>query len=115
MKVESPWEIHTRVFPDGIVESEVEISRDYLQHLVGPRFNVVYEIYDLLKDITDYRRICIKPLGRCINDVIENIGIELRAPRALMPWKPLIAVVSLMALTPVIGKVSKSSVFHLLQ
>ena len=115
MRIEPPWEVHARVFPDGIIESEVEISRDYLQHLIGPRFNVVYETYDSLRDITDGKRICIKPLGRCISDVIENIGIELRAPRSLIPWKPLVAMASIIALTQVMGRVSKASVFHLLQ
>ena len=115
MKVKPPWEIHTRIFPDGTIESEVEVSRDYLQHLIGPRFNVVYEAYDLLRGIPDDKRICIKPLGRCISDVVENIGIELKSPKALIPWRPLIFMASLIALTSIIGKASKSSVFHLLQ
>ncbi len=68
-----------------------------------------------MRSLADDRRICIKPLGRCISDVIENIGIELRAPRALIPWKPLVVMASIIALTPVMSKVGKSSVFHLLQ
>ena len=115
MRVEPPWEIHARVFPDGTIESEVEVSRDYLQHLIGPRFNVVYETYDLLRDVIGDKRICIKPLGRCISDVIENIGIELRAPKPLIPWKPLVAIASMIALTQVMGRVGKASVFHILQ
>ena len=105
MRIEPPWEIHVRVFPDGTIGSEVEVSRDYLQHLVGPRFNVVYEIYELLRGVSNDRRICVKPLGRCVSDVIENIGIELRAPKSLIPWKPLVAAASLMALIPVMGRV----------
>jgi len=90
-----------RIFNNGYVESEIEVDRDYLQHLTGPRFNVIYEVYEALKGLTSYRRICIKPLGECINDVIENVGIELRAPRVLIPWKPLVAVASSMLLIPI--------------
>ncbi|WP_252900686.1 hypothetical protein [Vulcanisaeta sp. JCM 14467] len=108
MRVEPPWEIHTRIFPDGTIESEVEVSRDYLQHLIGPRFNVIYEVYDLLRGLSNGRRVCVKPLNRCISDVIENIGIELRAPKVLIPWKPIAVIISPMVLMPIIGRFSVS-------
>jgi len=103
-RVYEPWELHVRIFNNGYVESEIEVDRDYLQHLTGPRFNVIYEAYEALKGFTSYRRICIKPLGECINDVIENVGIELRAPRVLIPWKPLVAAASSMLLIPILSK-----------
>ncbi len=108
MKTYGPWELHARIFNDGTIESEVEINRDYLQHLVGPRFNVVYEIYELLRDYVSERKICIRPLSMCIGDVIENIGIELRAPKALIPWKPIAIITASLALTPILSNLSKA-------
>ncbi len=113
MRISRPWELHVRIFSDGIIESEIEICRDYLQHLIGPRFNVVYEVYDILRHFVKERRVCIKSMGMCIDEVIENIGIELEAPRALIPWKPIAVMASSMALLPIISKFSFLHFLHL--
>ncbi|ADN49737.1 hypothetical protein [Vulcanisaeta distributa] len=112
MRVYGPWELHARIFSDGVIEAEAEISRDYLQHLVGPRFNVVYEVYDALRHFVTDKRICIKPMGKCISDIIENVKIELRAPRALIPWKPIMAA-ALLTLMPMIDRFSFLHFLHL--
>ncbi|ADY01505.1 hypothetical protein VMUT_1300 [Vulcanisaeta moutnovskia 768-28] len=108
MRAYGPWELHTRIFNDGTIETEVEINRDYLQHLVGPRFNVVYETYESLRNYVSERKICIRPFGMCIGDVIENIGIELRAPKALIPWKPIAIITASLALAPILNNLSKA-------
>lgn len=112
MRIHEPWEIHTRIFSNGVIETEIEISREYLQHLIGPRFNIVYEVYDALRHFVKERRICIKPLGRCISDVIENMRIQLEAPRALIPWKPIV-VISSVALIPIIDRFSFFHFLHM--
>ena len=56
LKLKKPWEMHIRLFDikKGMVaiQAEVEISRDYLQHLFSQRTPVVYEIETILKNLT---------------------------------------------------------------
>ncbi|GGI82823.1 hypothetical protein GCM10007112_19480 [Vulcanisaeta souniana JCM 11219] len=113
MRIYGPWELHARIFNDGVIEAETEISREYVQHLIGPRFNIVYEIYDALRHFVDERMVCIKPMSRCISDVIENVRIELEAPRVLVPWKPIVAMVPSMAILPIISRFSFLHFLHL--
>ena len=53
IKLKKPWEMHVRLFDieKGLIsiQAEVEISRDYLQHLFSQRTAVIYEIEDILK------------------------------------------------------------------
>ena len=53
LKLTKPWDMHIRLFDikKGMVaiQAEVEISRDYLQHLFSQRTPVVYEIESILK------------------------------------------------------------------
>ena len=53
IKLKKPWEMHVRLFDikKGMIsiQAEVEISRDYLQHLFSQRTAVIYEIEDILK------------------------------------------------------------------
>ena len=53
LKLAKPWEMHIRLFniKKGMIaiQAEVEISRDYLQHLFSQRTPVIYEIESILK------------------------------------------------------------------
>ena len=53
LKLKKPWEMHVRLLnnsKDSIsIQGEVEISRDYLQHLFSQRTAVIYEIEAILK------------------------------------------------------------------
>lgn len=106
MRIHGPWELHVRIFSDGRIESEVEISREYLQHLTGSRFNVVYETLEALRGFVSDRKVCIKPLGRCIDEVFENIRVELKAPNTLIPWKPIMAITTSLILTLIMSNTS---------
>ena len=51
--LKKPWEMHVRLVELKkelvAIHAEVEISRDYLQHLFGQRTPVIYEIENMLK------------------------------------------------------------------
>ena len=42
------WELHLRLYSDGFIEAEVEVRREYLEHLAPRRLNVVYEAFRIL-------------------------------------------------------------------
>ena len=53
LKLKKPWEMHVRFVKLKkeliAIHAEVEVSRDYLQHLFGQRTPVIYEIENMLK------------------------------------------------------------------
>ena len=55
LKLKKPWEMHVRLVELKkelvAIHAEVEISRDYLQHLFGQRTPVIYEIENIAKKI----------------------------------------------------------------
>ncbi len=55
LKLKKPWEMHIRMvtLDKGRIgiHAEVEVSRDYLQHLFSQRTPVVYEVEEILKNI----------------------------------------------------------------
>ncbi|WP_069808329.1 hypothetical protein [Vulcanisaeta thermophila] len=85
--IRDPWELHVRIFSNGLIKGEVEISRRYLEHLIGGRINnVVYEIYEVIREVTSNGEIIYLPLNQRVINVIENVRIELKQPRLLIPW-----------------------------
>ena len=77
------WEMHVRGFDDGHLEAEIEISRDYLEHLDDR-----------------HRRSAAAELSQILNkygiphtiERSDNVKLDLEAPEALTPWKPIAAV-----------------------
>ena len=53
LKLKKPWEMHIRMvdLKKGRIgiHAEVEVSRDYLQHLFSQRTPVIYEVEEILK------------------------------------------------------------------
>jgi len=93
-----PWELHLRIYDNGIIESEIEVQREYLEHLGDKRIYVVYEPFEYLRDIYDKFHLIYKR-DRMVMKVIDNFRIALRPPKSLTPWKPI--VISLVALTSI--------------
>ena len=52
LKLKKPWEMHVRLvdLKKGLIgiHAEVEVSRDYIQHLFSQRTPVIYEIEEIL-------------------------------------------------------------------
>ncbi|GBC75050.1 hypothetical protein HRbin06_00361 [archaeon HR06] len=76
------------------MESEIEVQREYLEHLGDKRIYVVYEPFEYLRDIYNNFHLIYKG-DRWVMKVIDNFRVALRPPKSLTPWKPII--VSLVA------------------
>ncbi len=95
LKLKKPWEMHLRLFDrtngEIGIEAEVEVSRDYLQHLFCQRTPVIYEIESLLKKHQIEYKIWHKKISNYVNSVIDNYKIILATPNIpVFAWKPMI-------------------------
>lgn len=98
LKLKKPWEMHVRFveLKKGVVaiQGEVEVSRDYLQHLFSQNTPVVYEIGEILKrNGVDYR-IWNARIKRHVGTVVDNYRIRLSTPNLpVFAWKPMVAFI----------------------
>ena len=42
-----------RLYSDGFIDAEVEVRREYMEHLAPRRLNVVYEAFEYYRDVCD--------------------------------------------------------------
>ncbi|MDI1496184.1 MAG: hypothetical protein K8823_1492 [Cenarchaeum symbiont of Oopsacas minuta] len=98
LKLKRPWEMHIRFIDmkKGLVaiQGEVEVSRDYLQHLFCQSTPVIYEIENVLKkNLIDYR-IWNSRIGSYVISVLDNYAIKLARPNIpVFAWKPMVYVI----------------------
>jgi len=94
------WELHVRLYADGFIDAEVEVRREFMEHLTPRRLNVVYEAFEFYRGIYDKLHILYVPSREWIIKAIDHFLIRLREPDTLTPWKPIvlgIVVVGLLA------------------
>ena len=76
--------MHVRLFSNTknsiSIQGEVEISRDYLQHLFSQRTAVIYEIETILKRNWIKYDILNKRISKYVNKVLDEYRIELTTP-----------------------------------
>ncbi len=94
LKLKKPWEMHirmTRLKKDLVaIHAEVEVSRDYLQHLFCQRTPVVYEIGQMLKKHGVEYRIWNSRISKFVHEVFDNYRIKLSTPSIpVLAWKPM--------------------------
>ncbi len=77
------WELHVRVYPDGLVTCEYEISRIYLQHLFGPRIYSCYELYGQMKEAGVKAQLEYKGVGP-VTEIEELVELEVPDPPFLL-------------------------------
>lgn len=95
-KVESIWEMHVRGFNDGRLEAEIEISRDYFEHLDDKyRRDATPELIQIL----DAYQIPYQ-----LNGELPQMAVTLNPPEKLTPWKPVVAIVALAAFLIWLGR-----------
>lgn len=84
------WEMHVRGFADGILEAEIEVSREYLEH-----FNDKYrtDASTELIEILDWYGIPYHVTG-----TLPQMVVRLEIPEKVTPWRPLAAVAGILAL-----------------
>jgi len=88
-KVADIWEMHVRGFDDGRLESEIEISRDYFEHLDN-RFR--RDATPELKQILEIYQIPYK-----IEEDAPYSMVVLPYPESVTPWKPIAAIAGIVA------------------
>jgi len=98
LKLKKPWEMHVRLFretKDTIsIQGEVEISRDYLQHLFSQRTAVIYEIEAILKKNGIKYDILNKRISKCVHKVLDEYKIKLITPDIpVFAWKPMLFMI----------------------
>ena len=85
LKMKKPWEMHVRLLEmkKGIIaiQAEVEVSRDYLQHLFCQRTPVFYEIEALLKKHQIEYKIWNERIKKYVRTVVDNYKVQLTTPK----------------------------------
>ena len=98
LKLKKPWEMHVRLVELKkelvAIHAEVEISRDYLQHLFGQRTPVIYEVENMLKKYEIEYRVWNNRIKKYVHTVFENYKIKLVTPNLpVFAWKPMLFVI----------------------
>jgi hypothetical protein len=98
LKLKKPWEMHLRMFDikKGFIaiQAEVEVSRDYLQHLFCQRTPVIYEVESLLKKHQIEYRVWSDRVKNYVHTVFDNYKIKLTTPSIpVFAWKPMVFVI----------------------
>ena len=98
LKLKKPWEMHVRLFRETkssiSLQGEVEISRDYLQHLFSQRTAVIYEIETILKRNGIEYNILNKRISKYIQNVVDEYKIKLVTPDIpVFAWKPMLFMI----------------------
>ena len=95
-KIGGPWEMHMRMSRMGagreiMIHAEVEVSRDYMQHLFSQRAPVVYEVARILEGNRVGYRIWSQGAGRYVSEVVADYRVRLSAPGLpAFAWKPVV-------------------------
>lgn len=98
-KLDNVWEMHVRGFSDGRLESEIEISRDYFEHLnVNYRRAATLELMQIL----DAYQIPYQSKGS-----LPQMEVTLLPPEQLTPWKPIVTIIALAVFLIWLGRQSE--------
>lgn len=102
-KLTKPWEMHVRLldFKQGLIgiHAEVEISRNYFQHLKSVRVPVVYEIESILKKHRIEYQLWHSYVKDYITNIIDDHQIKLKSPKIpAMPWIGMVGFISVVAI-----------------
>lgn len=98
LRLKKPWEMHVRLLEmkKGLVaiQAEVEVSRDYLQHLFCQRTPVLYEMISLLKKHQIEYKIWNERIKKYVQAVFDNYKVQLTMPKfPVFAWKPMVFVI----------------------
>jgi len=101
-KIDPPWEIHVRIFRDGLIESEVEVQREYLEHLGRKKVPVVYEVFEYYEDVYDKLHIIYLPRRDWIVEIENHYEVKISPPSTLTKWEPIVVTVLAMGIVGVL-------------
>jgi len=89
-KLNNVWELHLRLYKGGFIEAEVEVRREFIEHLTQKRLNVVYEPFEFYREAYDGFHLLYTPRNEWIIKIIDHFYVKLREPDTLTPWKPIV-------------------------
>ncbi|KAF6243193.1 hypothetical protein C6988_04495 [Nitrosopumilus sp. b1] len=103
LKLKKPWEMHVRFveLKKGLIaiHAEVEVSRDYLQHLFSQRTPVIYEVEEMLKRHNVDYKIWNARIRKYVSAVFENYKVKLATPSIpVFAWKPMLFMIGTVGL-----------------
>jgi len=95
LKLNKPWEMHVRLSRMGkesiTIHAEVEVSRDYMQHLFSQRTPVIYEVIKILERNKIECRVWNGRTKKYVSQVRENYKVKLSTPSLpAFAWKPMV-------------------------
>lgn len=98
LKLKKPWEMHVRMvdLKKGLIgiHAEVEVSRDYLQHLFSQRTPVIYEVEEILKKYQVEYSIWHDRVKKNVMGIVDNYRVRLATPSIpVFAWKPMLFVI----------------------
>ena len=98
LKLKKPWEMHVRMtdMKKGLIaiHAEVEVSRDYLQHLFCQRTPVIYEVEEMLKKHNVDYKIWNDRISKFVHTVFDYYKVKLSTPNIpVFAWKPMLFVI----------------------
>jgi hypothetical protein len=91
-------EVHVRGYQDGTLDSEIEVSREYLEHLIYGSYPYDHYLMEILKKHNIPHKV-VKP--------IESAQKPPK-PATLIPWKPLLLIAAVVGVIAFIATVSSS-------
>ena len=99
LKLKKPWEMHIRMvdLKKGLIgiHAEVEVSRDYLQHLFSQRTPVIYEVEEILKKYQIEYSIWHDKIKKNVHVILDNYKVKLASPSLpVFAWKPMVFVIA---------------------
>lgn len=98
LKLKKPWELHVRMvqLKEGLIgiHAEVEVSRDYIQHLFSQRTPVIYEIQDMLNRHHIDCKVWNDGIKRYVRAIYDDYKVRLSTPSIpVLAWKPMLFVI----------------------
>ena len=87
-----PWEHHLRLFENGFIEPEVEVQREFFEHLGQRRLFIIYEAFEYYRGFYENLHIFHNLTRKWVINVLDHFKVRLRPPQSLTFWKPVVAV-----------------------
>jgi hypothetical protein len=86
-RLDKVWEMHVRGFNDGRLKAEIEVARDFFEHLNNKyRRDATPELLQIL----DAYQVPYEFEGN-----LPQVAVTLDPPQQLTPWKPVVVIVAL--------------------
>ncbi len=106
------WDMHVRFLHlhDGFIaiDAEVETNMEYVEHVTKNNWiSVLNEVWEIVTEITKKIWIFHKTSGHYVKQVLNYMNIKMNPFKDQTEWKPVVAVVGILALLGLVLYYSK--------